>query len=533
MKIKKAFAVGLSAVLAMSTFGYNSWAADKNGKNAPSESTAMYTGGYIASDLDNNVPEYYSDIAMLADDIIPSTYPENMDEFKKKYPSLRNQNPYGTCWAFSSMGLAEFDLINDGTKDSSVDLSELQLAYFTYNSVVDPLGGTDGDNAIYHNENATYDYLNAGGNYEYAIRRLSQWVGAVNETTVPYGNAANSITNGIDSLYAYGNNVAHLQNAYRINIKTQPDKVKEEIMKHGAVGVMYTHYQNGANYINMSYNDKKDTISSNGDGGHAVMVVGWDDDYSTDNFVDGNKPDNRGAWLVRNSWGENNFGYFWMSYETNSLTDAAWVYDFNAEDSFDNNYQLDGGLETSIDQNYTQVANVFNVKEKDGVESETLKAVSLSFMKTVDVKYTVEIYTDMTDKTNPASGTLSTTQTGSTTYAGYYTVPLENEVILKPGSIYAVVVKTDKTGFEFEYAVSTSKDPSDESSPYIWEQKVSDNYNVDKNSLYYGYGKYDVSPWGNWRIKAFTSNNLKTDAAKVAEAKTVVEKALELSLIHI
>jgi len=245
MKIRRLFAVGLSAVLAMSTFGYNSWAADKNEKNTSAGSATEYAGGYIASDLDNNVPEYYSDIAMFADNIIPSSFPENMTEFKSKYPSLRNQNPYGTCWAFSSMGLAEFDLINDGSKDSSVDLSELQLAYFTYNSVVDPLGGTSGDYDIYHNENATENYLNAGGNYTYAIRRLSQWVGAVNESNAPYSEAGDSVTNGIDASHAYGDNVAHLQNAYRINIKTQPDEVKKAIMEHGAVGVMYTHYYAG------------------------------------------------------------------------------------------------------------------------------------------------------------------------------------------------------------------------------------------------------------------------------------------------
>jgi len=28
----------------------------------------------------------------------------------------------GTCWAFSSLGLAEFDLINDGAVDKNIDL---------------------------------------------------------------------------------------------------------------------------------------------------------------------------------------------------------------------------------------------------------------------------------------------------------------------------------------------------------------------------------------------------------------------------
>ena len=65
---------------------------------------------------------------------------------RDSYPGVRDQGKYDTCWAFSAIGLAEFDLIADNqTADKRIDLSELQLAYFTYNNVEDPLGGTFGD----------------------------------------------------------------------------------------------------------------------------------------------------------------------------------------------------------------------------------------------------------------------------------------------------------------------------------------------------------------------------------------------------
>ena len=60
---------------------------------------------------------------------VPSAYPEDVSSYKKEHPS-RNQNPYGTCWAFSSIGLEEFDLIAKGQRDSSVDLSELRTYTF-------------------------------------------------------------------------------------------------------------------------------------------------------------------------------------------------------------------------------------------------------------------------------------------------------------------------------------------------------------------------------------------------------------------
>ena len=81
------------------------------------------TSGYILSDLDYNTPVYEPDEAVpysddwgySADETIENRYPANgVSDIKAKYPFVRNQNPLGTCWTFSSIGLAEFDLINDG-----------------------------------------------------------------------------------------------------------------------------------------------------------------------------------------------------------------------------------------------------------------------------------------------------------------------------------------------------------------------------------------------------------------------------------
>lgn len=163
-----------------------------------------------------------------------------------------------------------------------------------------------------------------------------------------------------------------------------------------------------------------------------------------------------------------------MSYETYSLQDNVWVFDMSADDGLDNNYQLDGGLYTAT-IGYSKAANVFQVSKKDGVDSETLKSVSLSCTQTADVGYTIEIYTDITDTGNPASGTKheEATTSGRTTYAGIYTIPLEHEVILNPDTYYAVVVTVDKGGFEIEYGYSESTNPGGTDEKMVWENVVS------------------------------------------------------------
>lgn len=521
MRIKRLSALLLSAILVTSPVGYMTAQGGTIDVSSyvQSEQSAdsAYIGNYIPSSLDSDAPVYVSDIATYAQDIVPSAYPEDVSSYKKEHPS-RDQNPYGTCWAFSSIGLAEFDLMSKGQRDSSVDLSELQLVHFVYNnSVVDPLGGTKGDYTKYYNENASVSYLEKGGNYEMAARRFSQWVGAVNESDVPYSDAENVYNNGLDDKYAYEYDTAHLQNAYRINIKEQPDVVKQQIMEHGAVGASYTHYYAGENHLNNSYYDMQGIVSYGG--GHAVMIVGWDDDYSKDNFATTTKPSNNGAWLIRNSWGSY-FDYFWMSYETYSLADTVWVFDMSADDGLDNNYQLDGGINSGYIKGYDKAANVFYVSEKTDVLSETLKAVSISTIYNANVGYTIEIYTDLSDSSKPDSGILQkeAVTTGSTTFAGIYTINLEHEVILNPGTYYSVVVTFDNNTYEYEYGYSENtnyQNPS-EGKP-IWDNVVSYLDNCD-GSYYYAYGRYNKF-YNNFRIKAFTSNNV--DLGDVLEGYTL------------
>lgn len=170
MKKKRFQALMLSMILALCPFSAMQVQA-KDVSDDANVKTVQNTG-YIESNLDDNAPVHRAAFATYA--MLPSAYSANIDTCRSQYPAVRNQNPYGTCWAFSSLGLAEFDLISDGTAKKDIDLSELQLVYFTYNFATDPLGGTKGDTAKYDSADAEDSYLNYGGNYEMAARRMSQ-----------------------------------------------------------------------------------------------------------------------------------------------------------------------------------------------------------------------------------------------------------------------------------------------------------------------------------------------------------------------
>lgn len=54
----------------------------------------------------------------------------------------------------------------------------------------------------------------------------------------------------------------------------------------------------------------------NSAGSHAVIIVGWDDNYPKENFPEDCRPSENGAWIAHNSWGTwGDNGTFYISYE--------------------------------------------------------------------------------------------------------------------------------------------------------------------------------------------------------------------------
>lgn len=432
--------------------------------------------------------------------------------------SIKNQNPYGTCWAHAAMASAEADLWKKGLADSTIDLSEWQLAYFFYHTVEDPLGGTAGDSVTVVTDSSAEDYLDRGGNQQLATYRLATWQGVTQEADAPYSTVYNDRTKTLDDALAYGKDAYHLENAYWVSMKDR-DIVKQLIMEYGACAASYYHdsaYFNSSSQWNRSepLAEYKPTGTSTN---HAITIVGWDDNYSKDNFGT-YKPSSNGAWLCKNSWGSNwsKDGLFYISYEDSpNLNGNAYFYDYGTGDNYDYNYQYDGGVGMST----YSVANAANVYTANS--AETLKAVGFY---TEDVQYTctIKIYKNCTG--NPVSGTLVSTQTATEPYAGFHTVVLDTPVDLNAGDTYSVVVyQTTSSG--------TPKVPIDVSFSWNWLTGVSSAKTG--QSFISSSGSYwqDVSASGyNCRIKAYTDKRDTTTPADVKVSRITLSASTGLAL---
>lgn len=388
--------------------------------------------------------------------------------------SVKDQGAWGTCWSFMAMAAAESAYMIQNPGDQK-NLSETQMVRYFYNGYynedVDRFkgDGTLRNDRIYPKDNVRPVMM--GGNGDYTTFALARWTGAADEAYDPslsYPDAKRtgtlkdiSVSKGL----AYDADVEHLQNAYWIDLNNRND-VKKAIMTYGAVGLAYYSYDGyGSDYyrdkVNPSYKGPAVYFNSEKtDSNHEVVIVGWDDDFSRNNFkytynnyanekkgLGLDLPSSNGAWLIKNSEGSScgDNGFVWISYEDASIDKPGkrvYAFDFEPADNYTHNYQYDGSCYTA-QKVYPYAAAVYTASSDQWVE-----AVGVGFASS-DNEYTVSVYTDLTDQNNPESGTLVSRKTGTTSYPGFYTILLDDFACIGSGSKFSVVVRsrTKNNGF--------------------------------------------------------------------------------------
>ena len=452
----------------------------------------QFTGGIVLPEElpgDNTLPASMVEVRGS----LPAQYDARNVNGRSLVPAIRRQYG-GTCWCYTSMACLEINLIKKGLTGTDVDLSEHHLAFFSNFSAPDPLGNDGSARSYFDSARISgRTYYDVGGNQSMTASALMNWKGAAEESLVT-NSMVEAGLEADDSDFAYGHNIYNMSNWYQIPA-ADTAAMKAVILEYGSISIMYNsddtyfNYSTAAQYCNDAGIDVD----------HAVTIIGWDDSYSRNNFK--TAPANDGAWLVRNSWGASwgDSGYFWLSYEDKSVYKTAYAFEGISSKVYDNNYQYDHA--TSYQYiTAKHVANVFTVKG-NGTRMENLEAVGIHLGNS-GISYSLQIYTNLTDLSDPTSGdpALSVPQTGTTGYAGYYMIPLNEAVSLEPGDTFAVVFDLDR---DSEY-------------PYVGFEYSADGYRHSEATaetgesflLYNGYSWSDFGDMknGNLKIKAYTSN---------------------------
>lgn len=318
---------------------------------------------------------------------------------------VKNQQDSGNCWAFAAL--------------ASLETCVLKASNKTFNFSVENMKNLIEMYSAYGWKMET----NEGGYNGMSMGYLASWLGPVNATLDPFDDKG-TLSPLLDS-------EMHIQNIYVLPARTSytdNDAIKEAILKYGG---LYASYYHSAGYLNSKTNAYYDPYTGNGN--HAITVVGWDDNYSKNNFY--TAPAGDGAFIVKNSWGSSwgDNGYFYISYYDRVLfavnkDNQAFTYILNDTVRYTKNYQYD--VAGMTDYLITGKKTVWYKNIYNATGNEAIAAVSTFFNTTVD--YEISIY---------VNDVLQLTQNGRHEGSGYYTIPLKEYVPVAVGDIFKIVVK--------------------------------------------------------------------------------------------
>ena len=336
--------------------------------------------------------------------------------------SIKDQRSSGSCWAFSTLAAMESYLLK--YENISYDFSE--------NNMKNLMG--------YYGLNGT-DWSD-GGNHFMSLAYLLRWSGPIDEALDPFDDASHSSKSNL-------NLTKHVQDVLYIPVRLNYldiGQIKAALMTYGA---LYTTICSDDSFqYNPDYYLDIISISN-----HAVTIVGWDDDYSADNFAV--RPPGDGAFIIKNSWGTNYGyeGYWYVSYYDKSFAgyglDSISAMAFTNVENITNyktNYQYDilGNTFESIGFTCSTAwfANEFVAKNNNPLSAFGLYTYG-------DSSYLVNI---------TVNGVVKHIQEGLIKGAGYHTVKLDDFVELTKNDVFRVAVRLTTPITIFPIAIEAQRE---------------------------------------------------------------------------
>ena len=401
-----------------------------------------------------------------------STLPQSYSSRDLNYLTpVRNQQNTQSCWAFGGLATLESLLIKNGklTPEESQWLSVAHMdAWGT------PRSDSTGWQRTY-SVSPGYPYI--------ALGYLTSWSGAVKESLFPFTTPFENINLDDPEDVKYGVSGVMYVNG------NDPDTIKKCIMDYGAVSA---NYNSTSKFLSSDSTSHYCPTQQSSVSGHNICVVGWDDNYSKENFrvqsiltqpteedvangiteayYKDYSPQNDGAWLCKNSWGNNNSlgGYFWISYEDYYVFSEAFgpsycITDFVSKAEYNNIYQVEK-YGATYEFNYLSDP-AYKIKSQNNVFVNLLdfdkdkECIDKVMFETTSVGAKYDLYYIPYDETaqEPTDNTSLWKKIGSGTvpYSVYVSIDIEDYPINKGKA--GVGVRIDATGTDELSGVGVSE----------------------------------------------------------------------------
>ena len=381
---------------------------------------------------------------------------------------VREQGDLGICWTFATAGVAESYLLQNNptfTIDNPLLISERQIDYVTSrNGIKD-----------YTSEYVSFlnRSLGDGGNFYISTIAMANGVSLFNYNSFKEYNDIDLTKMELADIINYNKSEYEVNstiNVPRMNLRESTSiltdeeieirnsylkEVKQNIMTNGGAYVG-TYMGSSCRYTDSNLNNVViDVYNCNISGGHAMQIIGWDDDleysycadtksHKADILSCNNVVKGKGVWILKNSWGEDT-QYPYLTYD--SLYSSIHFIDemtSTNDKTWDNNYVLGDGTENISEKTYYMK----DTKIKDDEKIEKIKFITGN----ADTVYNVKVY-----KKDGSYKIFSKT----TSLPGLITIDITGDIIVDKNT--KIIVSSEK-GYIDRVSIFTS---NVDDTPYI------------------------------------------------------------------
>ena len=458
---------------------------------------------------------------------VPSKYDLRNDNGNNYVTPVRDQGDLGLCWTFATAGAAESHLLkknNISYTSSSQLISERQIDYATSrNGIKD-----------YKSEYVSFinRSLGDGGNFYISTIALANGISLIDYNSFKEYNDDDLQKMELSDVLSYSKSLYEVNstiNFPRLNLRDSTSilseeetetrnsflkEVKQNIMENGAAYVR-TLMDSSCRYVDSNLNNTViDVYNCNPSGGHAMEIIGWDDDLEYSYCADTRSHNSdisdcrsvvsgKGVWILKNSWGDV-LQYPYLTYDS-LYTSIFFINEVQSsqDKNWDNNYILGSGSENVKSNTYT----LADTKIKN---NEIIKKVKF-ITENSDTEYNVKI--------KKIDGTYSTF-TKMSDLPGLMTFDITEDILVNKNT---EIIVYSENGFIDKVSIFTSNEnsiPNIDLSKYdnmLFSDNMrlySETKNIPSGSIinykFYNSSEEDVSSKATFTNNIVAENNINT-----------------------
>lgn len=453
---------------------------------------------------DKYIVDFNPSISYSSNDNLPTKYDLRNVDGKSYISSIKDQGDTEICWAFASIENVETLLMKQNKRMYDFSIRQLDYASNNSNSLIMDADWTSCNGncnyTAYRNIDNGSRMLGSGANFYVSSIIMSNALGLTDESVLPWTEDNNPLyahdVIGTDkSLYEVNSSIIlptiNLYHPSSDVVNSFVSQVKNYILEYGGpfVGTFSPKSTCGFENKDGSIVLKTDDCindSSNSSMGHSMQIIGWDDDFtysycesgtdhlSLENGVcsSGDLVDGKGAWIVRNSWGDNQeeggeYKFIYLTYDSTNISIGFTTSISSMSDkTWDNNYHSNPWVDQKMSKGMASISSQEKSFNTHNVNDEKIEKIKL-FTSSVNGIYNISISSG--DRVYNDIAVLNSGE------VGIYTIDLSDKNVIVGESYTVSIIGNGESKFYNDSISVFTSNISDDMYAVVYSDKAYDS----------------------------------------------------------